>query len=530
MSYKNNSLKPYLCIIVATLLLYLWQLHLYPMINPDGVTYIEAAAAFMKGGVSAVLAIDDQAKWPFYPIMIAGVHHLTHLSMWTSERILDAALISLCAGFFLHVVCIFSRHKNAGIWAIIVWLTWHAYIKWWPASVRDHGFLVCLLLSFYCYYRFTTTQKFSWAFAWGCSMLLGELFRIESAIYWLLVPFSVFCLTQETKAHRVMLWLKLNALTILCSLVVAALFITQTLNLHSLRFAYMWQELSLYFSTTSQEFVQRYEIIRHHVFYRENPYAAYGTVAGYSMIFLCYVIDQISLAVFPSLIFAHRVIHHLNTKMFNPAFLAYCGLALIIPLLFFIEYVFLNSRYLLPLGLFVLLFAASIIPHVIDSFVDKRKIWFCAVVIILFLWNFIGNMFAFGHQTYDEMEAGLWLKEHYPHQTVFTDTKRILFYASDASDYRNGTVHEMWLHGALGSGEVWLREHDVWCQYDLLALSAPLGKTTEERQLFVRLRNQGAIGSVIKSFKRKSNGEDILIAPILSEGCIKFVQKSKKNS
>ena len=177
-----------------------------------------------------------------------------------------------------------------------------------------------------------------------------------------------------------------------------------------------------------------------------------------------------------------------------------------------------------------MLLTASILPHVIDSFVGKTKKIFVGLVVVLFLINFISSVIPFGHRTQDEMDVGLWLKQHYPHQTIFTDTKRILFYASSAPDYRQGDAHEMWLHGILGVGELWLREHDSWCQYDLLVLSAPPGNTQGERELFGRLQRQGVLSPILQVFKRQSNGEDILIASISHTACEAFVHKSIKNS
>lgn len=528
MPYRDSSFRSYLFIIIATVLLYLWQLHLYPMINTDGVTYIEGAAAFVQGGLHATLAIDDQARWPFYSIMIATVHYITHLSIASSEHVLDGILICFLASLFLFVVRLFSQHKYASFWAIVAWLTWHAYAKWWPVVMRDNGFLVFLLLSFYCYYRYIMKPRFIWALAWSLCMMLAELFRIEAAIYILIVPFSVFFLRDITWPRRLLLWLKLNILVAIAAVCVVALFVTKVFTLDSFRFAYMWQELSRYFLTLTDEFMRRNAMTHYHIFYRENPYSVYGLIAGYIAVFVCYVIGHVSFAALLPMLFMRRVLDKLNQAMLKPVFFSYFVLVLAIPLLFFMEYVFLNGRYLLPLGLFVLLFTASILPHVIDSFQGKKKCIFVVLACLLFLINLIGSLIPFGHRTQDELDAGLWLKKHYPNLTIFTNAKRILFYDSEAPDYKNGAIHEMWTNGKLETGSIWLGANDDWCSYNLLVLSSPAKKTAAESQMFLDLQREGALGPVIKRFTRKSNGEDIIIARIYRHGCMAFVHRVDK--
>ncbi|MES2203778.1 MAG: hypothetical protein V4496_01005 [Pseudomonadota bacterium] len=520
---NKNSLKPYIIIILATISLYVWQLHLYPMINPDGVTYIEAAAAYLTGGIKAAIALNDQAKWPFYSIFIAEVHSLTGQSLLLSEQILDASLIVISACFFLYLVRVLSQHKHASFWAIVIWLTWHAYAKWWPTIVRDHGLVTALLLSFYCYYRFTVTRQLLWALAWSFCLVLAELFRIEAVLYLLLIPFSIFLLTQETFWRRIILWLKLNVLSLLAGACVVILFVNKTLTPDSLRFAYMWQEFTSLFSIMIHEFMTRYQVIQHSVFYRENDFSAYALLTSYAVVFIGYVITQVSLAALPPLFWTRQVFQKLNFQVLKHSFLAYMSLAFIIPLLFFIEHVFLNGRYLLPLGLFFLLFVASILPHVIDLLAGKKKIAFIVLMGILLAINLCANLYSFGHINQDEKIIGTWVKQHYSNDTIFTNSKLILFYASSSPDYKHGAVREMWLKGVEGARVHWLRQNNAWCQYNLLVFNVPEGFEAQQEKAFAWLQQQKAIGPIITRYKRVFNQGYVVVAPIFSKGCFAMV-------
>ncbi|MCD8542446.1 MAG: hypothetical protein LRY69_03185 [Gammaproteobacteria bacterium] len=160
-----------------------------------------------------------------------------------------------------------------------------------------------------------------------------------------------------------------------------------------------------------------------------------------------------------------------------------------------------------------------------ESLSGWKKTGFLALIITLLGTHAIHHIFSFHQQVNDDKAVGLWLKNHYPHASIFTDTKKILFYASNPPMYRHGAAHEMWLHGTLGTGEVWLKHHNDWCQYDLLVLSAPDGKTQEEENLVTLLYHHGAIGPLIKIVKREFNGESIFIAPIQHSACNDYVHK-----
>ena len=135
------------------------------------------------------------------------------------------------------------------------------------------------------------------------------------------------------------------------------------------------------------------------------------------------------------------------------------------------------------------------------------------------------HTFSFHEKVNDDQKVGTWLKSHYPNASIFTDTKKILFYASNPPMYQQGAVHEMWLHGTLGTGAVWLKHHNDWCQYDLLVLSSPDGKSQEEKRLVTLLHHHGAIGPLIKTFKREFSNESIFIAPIQHSACDDYVDK-----
>lgn len=522
------TLIEYTVIAVATIILYLRQLYLYPMINPDGVTYLQAAAIYTENGFHAMLALGEQAKWPFYPIIIALIQKISGLNIWTAQRWFDGFCLASSAICFLAIARLFSQHAHRGIWAILLWISWHAYIKWWPQVIRDHGFMLCLLLSLYSYYYYYLKRNTAWALAWSATIFLGALFRIEGIIYALFVPFfSLFFLRHETFRKRLGFWIELNYPSIIVSLILAGLFMTHKLSIDSFRFAYIWQEISLYAKTVTMEFMRRYHTIAEHIFYRENPCPSCALVSGYFTLFISYVINQINLAIIPVFLMIRTPLSYGKQTILAPILMPYLSISLALPLLFFIEYAFLNGRYLLPFSLLTLLCAAIFLPHIADKLTKKKRTLFIGITGALFAYGLIASIFSFGHKTYTEMEVGLWLKSHYPNQRILTTSKRILFYASNPPAYRQGESYTPSQNDLTLSI---LQENPSWCNNDLLVLIIPSEKSEMTHYFLDELYHLEIIGTIIGDFKQISKSQDIVITRISPEKCMNFIKKSTENS
>ncbi|MCD8542447.1 MAG: hypothetical protein LRY69_03190 [Gammaproteobacteria bacterium] len=344
MQNRSSNIRLYFFMFFGTLLYYLYQINQHPFIDPtDGVTYLQAAAAYAHNGLDGALAIGDQAKWPFYSMMIAWMYKLTGHHVWFAQHILDGFFISLNACVFLSLVKILSSHKYAMFWGAGLWLTWYTYVPFWPQVIRDHGFLLCLGLSLLSYAHFLMTKKNSWGIGWIASLFLAQLFRLEAIIYILLVPFSIFFIISGPFFYRFSLWCRLNLLPLLLGLFILILFLTHQLAITDFRFSYMEQELSLYLSTLHEEFTQRYLIIKHRIFYRENAYQTIVLIAGYFSVFIFYIIQQVGgLIFFPVFLFKKLMCSHQYCTVFSALWI-YCLLSLAIPFLFFIEHAFFKS-------------------------------------------------------------------------------------------------------------------------------------------------------------------------------------------
>jgi hypothetical protein len=194
-------------------------------------------------------------------------------------------------------------------------------------------------------------------------------------------------------------------------------------------------------------------------------------------------------------------------------------IGLITPLVFFVEHAFLNGRYLLPLGFLVLLFVASSAPHVMDVLSGKKKSCWVVLTVLFLCINLLTNVVRFGHAAQEDYVIGQWLQENYPGQAVFTNVKRI-FYFTHVQLGQRDFVYKL---SSPDITEAWLRQHDAWCQYDILLIEAPMDKLSAWHQFFEQFQRKNALGPVVKIVTKSRGKSEVFIVPINDVTCKKFV-------
>jgi hypothetical protein len=159
------------------------------VINRDGIVYVNAAQAFLDGGLGASLQVYN---WPFYSIFFASVSTLTGLSMETAAHLVNAVLMLVLVDAFLRL-----SHS----------LDVHDYRPWIPALVilgfppfdhrleiyRDWGYLAFSLSAIVAFVRFwkASQGRQTDALAWQGHMVMALLFRVETVGLIVLAPLAL---------------------------------------------------------------------------------------------------------------------------------------------------------------------------------------------------------------------------------------------------------------------------------------------------------------------------------------------------
>lgn len=176
-------------ILIITLLCWLGlsliALQAAQAINPDAAIYINTAIIYHQQGLSAAFA---SFPWPFYAILIAFTHQITHLSYLHSAYVFDLiAQLLIITGLF-QLGKYFNFQKSHYIWLALLILVSPVLIQSRTEIIRDDGFLAAWIFGFSQLWHYAKTHSYRSLILYHICLLIGALFRVESLVLWLLVP------------------------------------------------------------------------------------------------------------------------------------------------------------------------------------------------------------------------------------------------------------------------------------------------------------------------------------------------------
>ncbi|KAI5914798.1 hypothetical protein [Thauera sp. 2A1] len=159
------------------------------IINPDGVLYIDTAQAFLDKGLSGALA---SYPWPFYPILIGLVSHLSGLSMLHSAYLVNTVCIVILADAFIRLCRLVGSAGHLGWVPVLLFFAFRG-LDHRLEIIRDWGFLAFSLLGFVHFTRFWLDPRgrLADALAWQVAIAVACLFRIEAAAFMILAPLGL---------------------------------------------------------------------------------------------------------------------------------------------------------------------------------------------------------------------------------------------------------------------------------------------------------------------------------------------------
>ena len=105
-----------LLILVSVLIIVFQQ----GAINRDGIRYITQSQYIVEGNWDKAMAVYN---WPFFSILIAGLHQLTELSLQYVAHTINVTLFVLAGFFFIKNVTLVSHNKTPVFFATLILLT-----------------------------------------------------------------------------------------------------------------------------------------------------------------------------------------------------------------------------------------------------------------------------------------------------------------------------------------------------------------------------------------------------------------------
>lgn len=438
------------------------------IINPDAVCYLTSAEAIGRIGIKGAMQICSQANWPFYPAIIYGVVQITHLSYPAAGYAVDAIFTALSVLFFLMIV------KKLGATQRILWLAAgvillsHEFNGVREYIIRDHGFWVCYLLSILLLLNFFTQPNWKSAIGWSASLLAATLFRIEGAIFLLVLPYLAWCSASFSWRERTKCFFMLNALLLGIVAIIGAWLVLhpqQTLNQLG-RVPEILVQFKQGFMIVVDRYTSTKAALADHVLIHErskNAGSIYFILMGAWYLF--------NLVVSLSVIYTALVIYawlYRSTHWAQQAGWIIGGYILVNVMVtsgFLLENLFLSKRYLVALCLTLML----MVPFALNSLFENAKqsnqqrhklTWWAVCLCIVF--SAVGGIVDFGYSKAYVYDAGKWISANIPAKAkLYSNDSQMLYYAKI---YGDDLFQQM-----KANGDEDVLTNGRWQQFDYLA-------------------------------------------------------------
>ncbi|EKD54317.1 MAG: hypothetical protein ACD_60C00096G0003 [uncultured bacterium] len=430
------------------------------VINPDAICYLQSAKTFPLGFMNAV-HVCGQAAWPFYSMLIFGMVSITHLSYTAAAYVLNGLFSLISVVTFIAIVRLFTiSSRIIGLAAFII-LFAHMFNDLRSEIIRDHGYWAFYLVSLFFFLRYwLSSERFYFAVLWGMALIAATLFRIEGAIFLLLLPLTAFFMPRLRVGARIHAFLQLNILTFI---VIA--FMIFWILLHPAYSFSRLNEVQFQFLHGISELTKNYNLASHalalHVL---SVYSARDT----GLILFCMLVGWYITNVIGNVSLIYAVlIGYAWYKRISPfkemrvAVWMYIAVNILITAVFLIDHLFLAKRYLMALSLVFMLW----VPFALDDLLKQwavRKWPVIAAVFFIVIFG-ISGVVHFGYSKQYIRDAGDWLAIHTrEHAKIYSNDIQVLYYSNHFGNSIFAKADEF--------ADIHKIANHQWQQYDYLAL------------------------------------------------------------
>ncbi|MDP6536370.1 MAG: hypothetical protein QGG02_08625 [Gammaproteobacteria bacterium] len=201
--------------VAASLLVSLLTILFPDTLNDDAYIYIRTAEIFLADGLTAAF---QHYAWASYSVLIALISQLG-FSLFTSAFILNAFFFALLVYSYISIIMYIDDSRRVLLLAAICILLYPQINEYRYLIIRDVAFWSLALFALWQYLSYTTEHSLKHACAFSAALIVAISFRLEAAIYLLVVPFTVLLDTRFAKRERQLLFLKLAGVVASSSIV-----------------------------------------------------------------------------------------------------------------------------------------------------------------------------------------------------------------------------------------------------------------------------------------------------------------------
>lgn len=483
---------------LASLLLSLWALYLDPVINMDGILYVEAAGDFARGDWAAGFAV---YKWPFYSLIIGSVSFLTGIAEGKAAYLVNAGLYALVVLGFIALVRVLGGRGRV-LWLAAALVLLHPELNAFRSFViRDVGYWACYLWTLVFYLAYVHSGRARLLSSGILLAICAFLFRVEGIVLLTILPACIY-------AYRTGTGKRANTIVLLAALATGA----------AVAAAPLWHYVSevkvsmgallaqpLHHLANSWEILGADTHDRLAALQRE-----FSGVTSYATSVPVYLVTVLTMALLESIkavgvVFAGLIIYAFcRSGQYIQAPLRcwwwlMIGIQATLILQFGITNFFLAKRYPVALALTLL----PIVPFLLDDLWrrwetrGRKNPWPALIIAVLIGIQSLDGLNV-GTRKHYLKDAGLWLRSNAPPGSSIYSNDRILLYYAGAEERRPGTGHS-W---DAAMQEVW---SDGWRNYDYFVLAMPRIHAQHEVLLLREINAEP-----VKTFSN-GRGDEVLI-------------------
>ena len=444
-----------ICAMLLSFILSYWMLYIDPAINLDGILYIRTADHLLQGDRQGAYSL---YSWLFYPWLIASVSKLTGLGLESSAHLLTAFFSALLTYTFITLVRDLGGGRTTILIAAFVMVFQPEFNETRSSVLRDHGFWAFYLLAVLYFVRYCMHPCWRYALIWNLMIIIATLFRIEGIVFLILVPF-VFLIYRDwsflTKIKRFFQVHSLNIVSLIF-LFVIAICKKEQFDVYQGRLLEPLSRLSMFREELTVGINKKIEIVQTMLLNSLSDEYAFTVVLAILIIIL---FDKIIRAMTPlyMVIFGYWIFKKKNylIKKSLCVLIWVSVLNIIILVVFILPQFFLQSRFVYPLVLILLL----MIPFVLTELYDKWKLskaatsrygWLFYILCVLLVINALEGLVSLpGYSDYYVKDAGIWLQDNIPSDArLYTNNAKIKYYRGSFKERPSGfrqNITEKWL-------------------------------------------------------------------------------------
>lgn len=494
---------------ITSLFLSVWVGYQDAVINPDGICYLLSAQQLETGRLHDVISLCPQSRWPFYSILIFSLAKLSHLSYFSAAVTINAVLSLFTVLAFIGIVKLLGGTKRILWLAAFVILFAHQLNVLRDNVIRDHGFWAFYLASLFCLLLYVNHKRWWMAIAFQASLVIATLFRIEGAVFLILLPFVTLFTTNTSMRERARLFFTLN-LPLIFAGFVGLVWLQTSRDFSQLGRV---QELIQQVQNGYGELITRYDAIRNVLLQQILPIdgaadASALVITSWIGWYLYNVVITMSTSY--SILVSYAWI--CQRRFFSTNSIAvlsgYLIINVLITLIFLAEHLFISKRYLIALSLTLMLWIPFAIDNLIAQWPSMRHRIFLIIMTAGLIVTGLSGVIGFGQSKVYVRTAGQWVDQNVPTQaSLYVNDYQLMYYTNHFGV------------NIFTKLPVYLQTKDLlnggWKNYDYLALKLTKNNQGEMAALLTEMQH-----APIQIFKNK-RGNYVAIYQIQHEENVK---------